>query len=90
MTKDTFCKVTTTHYELKEGTKTVYQEVDQDQSNFTEEQYNNCVEAGPFMKRLGGSEHNEKSYTSKGNIVTRITSKSPDREKKTVRVFDFD
>jgi len=90
MTKEIFCKVTTTHYELKAGTKTVFVEVDQDESNFTEEQYINCVDAGSFMRNLGGSERNEKSYTSKGLMVTRITSKSPDREKKTVRVFDFD
>lgn len=89
MTK-AYCKVTVIHYTKKEGTKTVYTETDRYNSDFTETQYNNCINASPFFRRLGGSERQEKSYTKRGYKVTKITSISPDRNNKTVRLFNLD
>ncbi len=87
---ENYAKLTTIHYELKEGTKTVYQELYREEKLIDQEWYNNCVDASPFFRNLGGSERQEKEYTSKGYKVTQITSKSPDRQKKTVRIFDLD
>lgn len=49
--------------------------------------YNNCIDAKSFFTNLGGYERHEKSYTSLGNIVTTITSISPNKEDKTVRHY---
>ena len=84
-----FCQVTTIRSELKEGRKTVYNELSREVESITEEQYNNIVDAAPFFRRLGGSEYLERGYTPKGYMVTRILSKSPDRENKTERIFNF-
>jgi len=40
-----------------------------------------------WFRRLGGSETAQRSYTSSGYIITRLTSCSPDREIKKVREF---
>ena len=40
-----------------------------------------------FFRRLGGSETAQKSYTSKGYIITRLLSKSPDRKTSVERLF---
>jgi hypothetical protein len=84
-----YAQETITHYELKPGTKTAWQEVKTETRDITEQQYTNCVEAAPFFRRLGGSEYLERGYTSRGYLVTRIISKSPDRTKKTIRIFKF-
>lgn len=87
---ENYCKVTTINYALKNGTKTSYIETDRKESIFNELQYRNCVEASPFFRRLGGSETQQRTHTSKGYNVFRIISKSPDRTMKTVREFNFD
>ena len=86
-----FCKSTTTHYELKAGTKTAYVQVGESMEEFVDKQYHtNCVTSAPFMRRLGGSEHLAREYTKRGYLVTRIISKSPNKQNKTIREFDFD
>lgn len=40
-----------------------------------------------FFRRLGGSEHAERSYTPVGYIVTRLISTNPDRTVRIVRKF---
>ena len=40
-----------------------------------------------WFRRIGGSEHAERSYTPVGFIVTRLTSTSPDRTIRKVRKF---
>ncbi len=82
--------MTKQNFDRKPGTKTAYTLVKEETSEITKEQYTNTVEAAPFFKRLGGSEHLIKSYTPYGYQVVEIVSKSPDREQKTVRRFNFD
>lgn len=88
--KNFYALMTTQHYTLKEGTKTVYQLVDSEESKITEDQYKNIIDSSPFFRRLGGSEHHNKSYTCRGYTTWKLTSKSPDKQKKTVRIFDFE
>ena len=90
ITTKTFCTETKTEYELKPGTKTAWQVVDVETEEMTEQQHRNCVEAAPFFRRLGGSEHLDYSYFSKGYLCYRIISKSPDRQTKVIREFKFD
>lgn len=40
-----------------------------------------------WFRRLGGSEHAERSYTPVGYIVTRLISTNPDRTVRIVRKF---
>ena len=86
----TYAVMTKQNFEKKDGTKTVYNMVNESTEPITFEQYTNIIEAAPFFKRLGGSEYFVRSYTSKGYKVIEIKSKSPDREKMTVRKFDLD
>jgi hypothetical protein len=84
-----YCKLTVIRSELKKGTKTVFVEIEREEKLIDRQYYDNIIDAAGFMRRLGGSEHHEKSYTQKGLVVTRVTSKSPDRHNKTVFSFDF-
>jgi hypothetical protein len=54
-------------------------------------QYNNItnVDTLKWFRRLGGSETAKKNYTSKGYMITKLTSTSPDRTIKVVREFNF-
>lgn len=88
--KKDYCKLVTIRYELKQGTKTVYIVKEMNEELIDEQHYINCVDASPFFRRLGGSERKESAYTKRGYKVVQITSKSPDRKMKTVRMFDFD
>ena len=87
-----YCKMTKNTYELKAGTKGAYELVDCNVSEITETEYNNITSKDTlsFFRRLGGSETATKCYTSKGYNVYRLISKSPDRQTKVVRTFDFD
>jgi len=81
--------LTTTKYELKDGTKTVFVETDTKTRDFDEEYYNNIVSSAPFFRRLGGSETLDRCYTSQGYKVYKLTSKSPCKTMKTIREFNF-
>ena len=87
-TEESITMVKTT-YNIKEGTKSVFVEVKKEVTKISEEQYTNIIESAPFFRRLGGSETITKSYTSKGYVPVRLTSKNPDRDVKVVREFDF-
>lgn len=89
MTKP-YAKMTVVKQVLKAGTKTVYQTVETEEKVITEKEYRNIVESSPFFRRLGGSEYHTKCYTCRGYVTYKIASKSPDRQKKTVRTFDFE
>tara|TARA_R110002020_G_C15822763_1_gene733313 strand:+ start:49 stop:312 length:264 start_codon:yes stop_codon:yes gene_type:complete len=82
-------QLTEERYTLKPGTKTVYLLDETKTEELTEEHYDNYITSAPFFRRLGGSETLTRSYTSAGYRVTRIVSKSPDRETKVVRDFDI-
>jgi len=87
----TYCNMTEQRFTLKPGTKTSWLiEKPTTTENYTEQQYHNCVEAAPFFRRLGGSEHLDYGYFSKGYLCYRIISKSPDRQTKVIRTFNFD
>lgn len=82
--------MTKKNYVLKSGTKTVFVETKTETTTITEKEYNNIVEAAPFFRRLGGSETLRKSYTCAGYLVTKVTSKNPNRDEMTTRDFDFE
>ena len=90
--KNYIAEITIRHYNLKEGTKTVWieDETRNHSEMITEQGYDNIVDASPFFRRLGGSETVKKGYTTRGYRVVEIISKSPDRTKKTIRSFNFD
>ena len=84
-----FCTEIKETYQLKDGTKTVWELVETRENELNELGYRNCIDACKFFRRLGGSEYCEKSYTSQGYLVTRLVSRSPDRLTKIVRHFTF-
>ncbi len=86
----TYALMTKRNFTRKPGTKTVYLLDKEETAPIDKETYQNIVNAAPFFRRLGGSEHLTRSYTPHGYQVIEIISKSPDRDKKTVRRFDFD
>jgi hypothetical protein len=81
--------VTTTKQELKEGTKTVFTTLEWQTREFDSEYYDNCVDAAPFFRRLGGSETLTRCYTSQGYKVYRMVSKSPCKTMRTIREFNW-
>jgi len=83
-------KLTKIGYEKKEGTKTVWEEIEREEKTIDEKYYNNIVDAKQFFKNLGGTERHTKGYTSKGYKVIEIVSTSPDRQLKSIYQFDFD
>lgn len=58
----------------------------------TEDQYRKITdtETLKFFRRLGGSEHATRCYTSAGYLITKLTSKSPCRDVKVVRKFKIE
>ena len=90
MTTKNFAELTRIEYVLKEGTKTVYIETEKDVYQIPEHHYNNIVDGMRFFRRLGGTETATRCYTSRGYKVVKLVSKSPDRQTKIVRVFNFD
>lgn len=78
-----------TEYELKAGTKTVYNENESERKEITETEYNNIIDSVSFFRRLGGTETIQRAYTSAGYKATKLTSKSPDRQTKVIRKFNF-
>lgn len=81
--------LTTKTYSLKDGTKTVFNLDNTETKEIKEINYDYIVDAMPYMRRLGGSEHAVRGYTARGYRVVELTSKSPCRTLKTVRTFDF-
>ena len=82
--------MTITKQVKKEGTKTVWinkQEPKTEQVSWSF--YRNIIDSSPYFRSLGGSEHNVKSYTCRGYHVTKNTSTSPDKKKRTIREFKF-
>lgn len=82
-------KMTKISYIKKEGTKTVWQEIKEEDNFINEKQYNNIIEAKRFFQNLGGYEKHNKSYTCRGYRVTEIISISPDKNQKSIYQFEF-
>jgi hypothetical protein len=78
-------------FTIKEGTKTVWQLDKKEENNITEEQYDNTtsIKTQQWFRGIGGSEYAIKGYTRKGYLVTELISKSPDRQTKVTRSFNF-
>ena len=82
--------ITMNIFNYEKSSKTVFSLIDSESKQITDEQYKNILSAKDFFKRLGGSEREQKNYTSRGFLTTKLTSISPCKEKKTVREFYFD
>lgn len=84
------CKVVTKHYSKKEGTKTVFS-LDSEQESFLDSDLieSRYVDSMSFFKNLGGSESLKRCYSVAGLMPYLLTSKSPDRESKTIREFRY-
>jgi hypothetical protein len=85
-----FCLMRKTVYTLKPGTKQTWETTKAEDRMIDRETYDNIINAGPFFRRLGRSEYQERNYTPVGYMVTRVISKSPARDKKTIREFIFE
>jgi len=83
--------MTTSHLE-KTGKVTYKPCCDPEKREITKQEYRNitAAETIKFFKRLGGSESVIREYTCDGYLITQIKSTSPDREKRTVRIFKFE
>jgi len=83
--------MTKTHYIKNPNTKTTYLIENVERENISKKEYNNITskETQRFFRRLGGSETAQRTYTSKGYLITRLTSISPDRKTKKVYQFKF-
>jgi len=83
-------KLTKIGYQKKEGTKTVWEEIEKEEKTIDEQYYNNIVDAKHFFQNLSGTERHTKGYTSQGYKVIEIVSTSPDKQQKSIYQFDFD
>ena len=75
-----------TETRIENGKKTI------EVKTIDKEQYNNItdVQTLKWFRRLGGSERARKNYTSKGYLITKLISTSPDKSTKVIRHFNFD
>jgi hypothetical protein len=73
----------------KPGTKTVFETYESTRKELSQEEYNNVTDKRTmqWFRRLGGAETAQRSYTNAGYIITRMISRSPDREIKVIRDF---
>tara|TARA_R100001480_G_scaffold36930_1_gene49649 strand:+ start:985 stop:1251 length:267 start_codon:yes stop_codon:yes gene_type:complete len=83
--------MTKTHYIKNPNTKTTYYIEDVEREEISEKEYNNITSTDTqrFFRRLGGSETAQRTYTSAGYLITKLTSISPDRKTKKVYQFKF-
>jgi len=78
-------------YQLKAGTRTVWELIESEISNITKEQYTSITndETLRFFRRLGGSEYALRGYTRVGYLITELISKNPNKNIKIVRSFNW-
>lgn len=81
--------MTKTYLEKNPNTKTTYIEIKKQVEELTQKQYENITSTDSiqFFKRLGGNEYVQRGYTSKGYLITKLTSTSPDKLNKSVYEF---
>lgn len=77
-------KVTETRYEKRGGK---WYKTSEKREDVTPAYYFNTIDAIPFFRGLGGYERVYCGYCVRGYVPLEITSISPDRKEKTVRVF---
>jgi hypothetical protein len=75
----------------KEGTKSVFIAEETSEKTIDEKHYRNATEEGAikFFRRLGGTETVTREYTCYGYKVVKIVSTSPNKEKRTIREYEF-
>ena len=75
-----------TETRIENGTKTI------EEKTIDFKTYNNITDTKTlqWFRRLGGSETARKNYTSRGYLVTKLISTSPDKSIKVIREFNFD
>ena len=73
------------------NTKTTYFVEGEKTEQITKENYNNITskQTRSWFRRLGGSETVQSSYTCRGYLITKLTSISPDRQRKSLYSFKF-
>jgi len=73
------------------NTKTTYILEEEITENLTKEQYTNITsdDTLKLFRRLGGIETAQRGYTCSGYLITKLTSKSPDKQLKIIRTFKF-
>ena len=84
-------QLTTTKSVKNPNTKTTYIEESKEVTTITDKEYNLLTndDTVKWFRRLGGSESLQRCYTCAGYKVYKMTSKSPDKQSKTVREFKF-
>ena len=82
---------TKTKYIKKAGFKNAYMEVSKEVNDITEREHDLTTndDTCKWFRRLGGSESKQMAYTYEGYKCVKLTSTSPDKERKTVREFKF-
>jgi hypothetical protein len=81
--------LTTKIFNLKSGTKTVYQLEKEETETISEKTYKSYVDSCKYFRRLGGTETVQYGYTSAGYRAEKIASKSPCKTLKVVRNFSL-
>ena len=66
-----------------------WKKISENRKDVSPEYYSNVIDAIPFFRNLGGFERVECAYTVRGYLPVKVISISPDKEKKTVRIFKF-
>jgi len=77
-------------YKKKDGTKTAYIETSRNMNKVTEEEVRRIKDSVYFFRNLGCSERITKGYTCVGYVMTKLVSKSSDRDLKVVRRFKYE
>lgn len=78
-------------YSKNPNTKTTYVLESEKTKEISEREYHliTCDDTQKYFRRLRGSETATYGYTCQGYKVTKLISKSPNRETKIVRTFKF-
>jgi len=84
--------MTQTKFKKNPDTKTTYILEETEQREISLKQYQNITNEKTlkWFRSLGGSESAQRGYTSRGYLITKLTSTGPKKKIKFVREFDFD
>lgn len=80
---------TTINQKKKQGTKTVWIDIDKNTEEISENFYNNFINAAKFFRRMGASVKQDKEYTCRGYLVTRDITTRPSKDLRTITLFHF-
>jgi hypothetical protein len=77
------------NFELKKGTKSAYQLTETETKIIDLKTVKMIEDSCSWFRRLGGSETTTKNYTPYGYNLVKLISKSPCKQKKTIRTFEY-